>query len=231
MLETMVDFDVKHLVFSSTAAVYGNPATDRQLTEDDPTAPITPYGETKLAAERLINWVAQAHDLTYTILRYFNAAGADASLKIGQEKQHYTHLIPLATRAALGLGDPVTIYGDDYPTPDGTCVRDYIHVSDLARAHILAATHLLDKGDSLTLNLGTSRGSSVREVLAGVDALHQTPFERGLRRAGDPAVLIADSSRAQAELGWRAERSLEESIRSDFFFRQNASDRPHIAWE
>ena len=224
LLSCMIDAGVSNLVFSSTAAVYGNPDTNKPLTEDAPTAPINPYGASKLAAEQLITWAATAHGLNTAILRYFNAAGADASLTIGLEKPHQTHLIPLATRAALGLEGPVEIYGDDWPTPDGSCIRDYIHVSDLSNAHLLAANYLLSEQDPLLLNLGTTHGSSVKEVLAAVDALLPVPYRIGARRPGDPAVLIADATRAQNILGWHAQRTLADIVSSDLAYRQTQMD-------
>ncbi|MCL2606579.1 MAG: UDP-glucose 4-epimerase GalE [Coriobacteriia bacterium] len=220
LLAVMLDAGVKNFVFSSTAAVYGDSDLSKPLSEDGPAAPINPYGTSKLAAEQLIQWASKAHGLNYAILRYFNAAGADDSLEIGLEKPKYTHLIPLAVRAALGLQDAIKIFGDDWPTPDGSCIRDYIHVSDLSDAHLRAADYLLREQKSLLVNLGTAQGSSVKEVIAAVDKIRPCPYQVTGRRAGDPAVLIADSTRAKQLLGWQPKRSLHDIVKSDFCFRE-----------
>ncbi|MDR1775695.1 MAG: UDP-glucose 4-epimerase GalE [Actinomycetes bacterium] len=220
LVESMLAAGVNTLVFSSTAAVYGEPTLTRPLREDDPLAPINPYGATKRAAEELIAAAGAAHGLNYAILRYFNAAGADSSGDLGLNKPHLTHLIPLATRAALGMGPALTVYGTDWPTPDGTCIRDYIHVSDLTAAHLLAAEHLMDAGGSLTLNLGTNTGSSVLQVIDAVGTYSPCPYVTGPRRAGDPAQLVADSTRARSVLGWEPVRSLDDIVRSDFYYRK-----------
>jgi len=219
LLEAMVEFGVKNVVFSSTAAVYGEPKTP-ECHEDDPTEPINPYGETKLACERMIKWVAAAHGLNYCIFRYFNVAGADASLEIGLDKDQLTHLIPIIMQAALGLRDKLSIFGSDYDTPDGTCIRDYIHVSDLAQAHVLGAEYILSKGSSLLVNLGSGTGFSVKEVVDAALELFDVPYEYAKRRAGDPAKLIADISRARALLGWEPQRDLRCILQSDYDFRR-----------
>lgn len=201
LLGAMLAADVKRIVFSSTAATYGEPEK-QPIEETDPTNPTNPYGESKLAFEQAMRWYDQAYSLRYASLRYFNAAGATELC--GEDHDPETHLIPIALQAAAGTRDYVEIYGDDYPTDDGTCVRDYIHVVDLARAHILAL-HALDQGSRI-YNLGCGgAGYSVRQV---IDATRQVtgkdvPLRVGSRRAGDPAVLIASSERIRRDLGWQ----------------------------
>ncbi|WAS90731.1 UDP-glucose 4-epimerase GalE [Nannocystis punicea] len=201
LLDAMVDVGVHRLVFSSTAAVYGEPEA-QPIDETAATRPTNPYGETKLALERAFAWYERAYGLRSASLRYFNAAGASA--RCGELHDPETHLIPLVLQVALGRAPYVTVYGDDYPTPDGTCVRDYIHVVDLARAHVLALS-AVDRG-SCVYNLGCGGpGYTVRQV---VDVAREVtgapiPVRLGPRRAGDPAILVASSSRIQRELGWR----------------------------
>jgi UDP-glucose 4-epimerase len=219
LLEALVQYDIRRLVFSSTAAVYGQPE-DGVCREDDPTSPINPYGETKLACEKMIHWVAAAHDMQYCIFRYFNVAGADASLEIGLDKDQLTWLVPLIMQTALGLREKFYIFGDDYNTPDGTCVRDYIHVTDLARAHVLGAEYLMNSDRSLTANLGSGSGYSVKEVLDAALELFEFPYEYGERRPGDPDKLVADTSRAREVLGWRPELDLNSMLESDYNFRR-----------
>jgi UDP-glucose-4-epimerase GalE len=232
LLDAMKTAGVGRLVFSSTAAVYGEPSGNAPLREDTPLSPINPYGETKVACEEAIAAAGAAWGLRAVALRYFNAAGADASLRLGLEKPSYSHLVPLATRAALGQGPALTVCGDDYPTPDGTCIRDYVHVADLSAAHLLAGEYLAGGGSSVTLNLGTKRGSSVREVIAAVDALTPTPlpWSAGSRRAGDPAVLVADATRARQTLGWEARRNLDDIVRSDYDFRAMETPLAQRLW-
>ncbi len=219
MLEAMVDCGVRNVVFSSTAAVYGEP--DEPIChEDDPTKPINPYGETKLACEQMIKWVAAAHSLNYCILRYFNVAGADSTLEIGLNKDQLTHLIPLIMQTALGQRDKFYIFGNDYPTHDGTCIRDYIHVTDLARAHVLGAQHILENDESLLVNLGSGKGFSVAEVVNAAQALFDFDYEYAPRRAGDPAKLIASNQRAADLLGWEPSLSLDDIIKSDYAYRR-----------
>ncbi len=204
LLEAMQKAAVRHFIFSSTAAVYGEPV-QVPITEDHPRAPTNPYGATKLAVERLLADVSHASDMTCSILRYFNAAGADASGNIGERHQPETHLIPLVLQVATGERDSIRIFGNDYPTPDGTCLRDYIHVSDLTSAHLLALEALLDGGGNSTYNLGNSTGYSVKQIIEAARAItgHPIPAITEARRAGDPAVLIADSGRIRTELGWQ----------------------------
>jgi UDP-glucose 4-epimerase len=200
LLDAMREVDVSRIVFSSTAAVYGEPAR-QPIKESDPTGPTNPYGETKLAFERALHWYAGAYGLRYVSLRYFNAAGATAAR--GEWHHPETHLIPLVLQVAAGTRPSVQVYGDDYPTRDGTCVRDYIHVVDLARAHILALAHLKER--SAVYNLGCGgEGHTVKEVVECARAVtgKDIPLKIAPSRAGDPAVLIASSNRIKQELGW-----------------------------
>lgn len=206
VLKAMRACSVQRLVFSSTAAVYGQPdvASLEPLPETLPTQPINPYGDSKLAAERMIAASARAFGLQAVALRYFNACGADPEGEIGEAHQPESHLIPLAIEAALGLGPALTVFGQDFPTLDGTCIRDYIHVADLARAHVLALD--VDPGTDgfVAMNLGTGRGFSVLEVVEAVGRAvgRPVPYAVGVRRAGDPACLVARPDRARAHLGW-----------------------------
>ncbi len=219
MLEALIENNIKNVVFSSTAAVYGDPAIP-ECSEDDATIPINPYGETKLACENMIKWAAQAHDLNYCILRYFNVAGADSSLEIGLDKDQLTHLVPLIMQTALGIRDKFYVFGDDYDTIDGTCVRDFIHVTDLAQAHVLGAEYILSKGESLLANLGSGSGYSVKQVLDTARELFEVPYEISPRRPGDPAKLIADTSRIKSILGWEPKLDIKAIIKSDYEFRK-----------
>jgi UDP-glucose 4-epimerase len=219
MLETMRDFKIKNVVFSSTAAVYGDVKKDLCL-EEDPCAPINPYGETKLASEKMIQWVCKAYDMNYCIFRYFNVAGADESLEIGLKRDNLTHIIPITVQTALGIRPSMIVFGNDYPTEDGTCIRDYIHVADLAYAHVLGAKYICDNHVSLTLNLGSNNGFSVLDVIKEVEKYHPVKYTFGPRRAGDPAKLIASSTKAKEILGWIPKRSLADIIRTDIEFRK-----------
>ena len=203
LLDAMVDAGVRDIVFSSTAATYGDPIED-PISEGHPQLPINPYGETKLVVEKTLKWYAGAYGLRYAALRYFNAAGADPDGEIGEDHTPESHLIPLAIEAAMGRRPMLDLYGTDYPTPDGTAVRDYIHVRDLAEAHRLALAALRQGTPSLHLNLGTGRGHSVREVIAAVGraAGRPVPFREVARRAGDPPSLVADPRRAKELLHW-----------------------------
>jgi UDP-glucose 4-epimerase len=203
LLDAMRESGVGQLVFSSTAAVYGEPVK-QPIEECDPTQPTNPYGDTKLAFERALQWYAGAYGLSSVSLRYFNAAGATECN--GERHAPETHLIPLVLQAAAGVRSEVTVFGDDYPTPDGTCIRDYIHVADLARAHVLALTALDQPGTCRAYNLGCSgNGYSVREVIDAAARVtdRDIPVSIAPRRAGDPAVLVASSERISTELGWR----------------------------
>lgn len=213
LLDAMLDADVRHIVFSSSCATYGTP-DDVPITEASPQRPINPYGDSKLFIERALHWYALAYGLNWAALRYFNAAGADPDGEIGEDHQPETHIIPLIMQAALGKRDHFDIYGTDYATPDGTAIRDYIHVTDLADAHVLALQHLIRGGQSLALNLSAGRGYSIRQVIAEVERVSQlkVPVQEVPRRPGDPAVLIGDPKRANEILGWRAIRSGLDSI-------------------
>lgn len=208
LLGAMREARVGNIVFSSTCAVYGVPEK-LPISETTAKLPLNPYGDTKLAIERALNWYAGAYGMRYIALRYFNAAGADPDGEIGENHDPETHLIPLVLRAALGVGKPVEIYGTDYPTPDGSAVRDYIHVTDLADAHLRALGHLAADGDSAALNLGTGSGSSVREVIAAVERVggRKVPHHEVARRPGDPPELVADPALARATLGWQPRHS------------------------
>jgi UDP-glucose 4-epimerase len=204
MLDAAIEAGVKHFIFSSTAAVYGN-AGDTPVRENAPTAPMSPYGNSKLMSEIMLHDVGRAHPLRFVVLRYFNVAGADPKGRTGQATPAATHLIKVACETALGRRPKMDVFGTDYPTPDGTCVRDYIHVSDLVRAHLAALAHLRRGGTSTTFNCGYGHGHSVFEV---VDAVRRAsgrdfPVEIAGRRAGDPASVIADASRIQTTLDWR----------------------------
>jgi UDP-glucose 4-epimerase len=203
VLEAMVAVGVPHFVFSSTAAVFGNPE-ETPITESHPTGPINPYGETKLAVERALPHYERAYGLRSIALRYFNAAGADPDGELGEDHAPEQHLIPRAIDAALGR-DSFQVFGDDYDTPDGTCLRDYVHVTDLATAHLLALDALRAGAPSTRYNLGNGRPTSVRGVLDAVKRVsgREVPFTMGPRRAGDPAVLYASSDRIKRDLGWR----------------------------
>ncbi len=194
---------VKHAVFSSTAAVYGMPERS-PIPENLPYAPINPYGESKVMTEHLLDWFDKIHGVRSVILRYFNAAGGDPQGRAGERHEPETHLIPLLLMAAQS-GKPVILFGEDYPTPDGTCIRDYIHVTDLAQAHILAVEYLLGGGTSNKFNVGTGSGFSIRQVMDSVERVtgKKVPYQVGPRRDGDPPELVADSSRLKATLGWK----------------------------
>lgn len=203
LLQCAVEGGVKHFIFSSTAAVYGEPRHS-PVSEDDPKDPINPYGRSKLMVEWMLADTAKAHPLRYTALRYFNVAGADPRGRSGQSTDNATHLIKVAVQAALGLRGGMDVFGTDYPTPDGSCLRDYIQVSDLARAHMEALRRLRAGGGSITCNVGYSRGYSVLEVIETVKRVSGVDFEVRLagRRAGDPASIVAANERVRRELGW-----------------------------
>lgn len=203
LLQAMQRHGVGKLVFSSTAAVFGNPVSER-IDEDHPKAPINSYGASKLMVERMLQDAASAYGLRSVALRYFNAAGASPEGDIGESHQPETHLIPNAVRAALGAGPALKVFGDDYPTPDGTCVRDYVHVDDLAQAHELALEYMAANEGAHAFNLGNGQGFSVRGVIEATSRVvgNPVPFELAPRRTGDPAVLVASSERARSVLGW-----------------------------
>lgn len=204
LIEAAVKGGVKHFIFSSTAAVYGNPQSV-PVAEDAPTVPMSPYGSSKLMTEIILRDTGMAHDLRHVILRYFNVAGADPKMRTGQSTPLATHLIKVAVQTALGLRPKMQVFGTDYPTPDGTCIRDYIHVSDLVAAHSDALAYLRKGGDSVTLNCGYGRGFSVLEVIDTVKRVSGVDFEVELapRRPGDPARIVAAADRARKMLNWR----------------------------
>ncbi|ENK1242696.1 UDP-glucose 4-epimerase GalE [Clostridium botulinum] len=203
LLHVMKTHNVKYIVFSSTAATYGEPGKIPIL-ENDGTIPTNPYGESKLAVEKILKWCDKAYGIKYTSLRYFNAAGAHINSKIGENHNPETHLIPIILDVALGKREKIIIFGEDYPTKDGTCIRDYIHVSDLASAHLLALERLKNGGDSSIYNLGNEKGFSVKEIIEATKKItgKEIKSEIGKRRSGDPAILIASSKKAKEELNW-----------------------------
>lgn len=215
LLETCVKYGVRRFIFSSTAAVYGVP-DGGVASEGSALAPINPYGTSKLMSEWMLRDIAAAHGMKYVALRYFNVAGADPLARMGQRTPEATHLIKVACQAALGMRENVTIYGTDYPTPDGTGVRDYIHIEDLASAHLSALAYLENGGESIAMNVGYGRGSSVREVLEVVQKVSgiQLDIVAAERRAGDPAMLVAHADRIKALTGWQPRfNSLETIVR------------------
>ena len=213
LLEAMRACEVGRIVFSSTCATYGIPA-ELPIHEATPQAPVNPYGFTKLAVERMLKDFEAAYGLRWIALRYFNAAGADPEGELGEEHDPETHAIPLAIMAALGKEPAFSVFGEDYPTPDGTAIRDYIHVSDLAQAHVLACEHLARGGESTALNLGTGQGTSVREIVRAVEAAtgRPVPVVAAPRRAGDPPCLYADGASARRVLGWSPAYSALDKI-------------------
>ncbi|MGL6064819.1 MAG: UDP-glucose 4-epimerase GalE [Fusobacteriaceae bacterium] len=213
LLRHMKENNISKIVFSSTAATYGEPE-NVPILETDRTLPTNPYGETKLAVEKMLKWSDEAYGIKYTALRYFNVAGAYETGEIGEDHAVETHLIPIILQVALGKREKISIYGDDYPTEDGTCIRDYIHVMDLADAHIKALERLENGGTSTVYNLGNGEGFSVKEVIESVRKVtkHPIPAEISPRRAGDPAVLIASSEKAMKELNWKPKYNTIEKI-------------------
>ena len=222
LLEAMQQAGARYFIFSSSAAVYGEPERT-PITESHPCTPTNPYGTTKLTVEQILRDVSQATGLKYCNLRYFNAAGADRSGTIGERHEPETHLIPLVLQVATGERASIKIFGEDYPTPDGTCLRDYIHVSDLTQAHLLALEALLRGGSNATYNLGNSTGYSVKQIIGAARRItgHEIPSISADRRAGDPAVLVADSSLVRKRLGWRPRyENIEEIIQSAWVWHQ-----------
>lgn len=215
LLNAVVDAGVRQFVFSSTCAVYGIPES-LPVREDSPCKPVNPYGDSKLFFERALAAYDHAYGLKSVRLRYFNAAGADAEGRTGELHDPETHLLPLALECAAGLRTHLDVYGHDYETPDGTCIRDFTHVSDLASAHAKAVDYLTNAGSSCTINLGTGKGHSVNDVISTVERVSKLPVNvrKVDRRAGDPPVLVADVSRAAALLDWRAVHSLEDMVQS-----------------
>lgn len=216
LLNVLKKYNVKNIVFSSTAAVYGEPKRT-PIHENDDTIPTNPYGESKLAIEKLLKWASNSGDINYIALRYFNAAGAHESGIIGEDHEPETHLIPIILDVAMGKREKIVVYGDNYNTPDGTCIRDYIHVMDLVEAHILALDRLKQNGQSGIYNLGNGKGFSVKEVIKCAQEVtgRDIPLEIGDRRPGDPAVLVASSEKALNELNWKPRYFCLEKIIQD----------------
>jgi UDP-glucose-4-epimerase GalE len=222
LLNAALAAGVKKIIFSSTCAVYGEPAKI-PIAEDTPRQPVNPYGVSKLFVELALEAYDRAYGFRYASLRYFNAAGADESGEIGELHEPETHLIPLALRAAAGQGPALQVFGSDYPTPDGTCIRDYIHVTDLADAHVKALDHLAAGKPSFAANVGTGRGDSVQEVLAMIEGVtgNKVPRRVVARRPGDPPALVADPRKAQELLHWKASRSLRDIIATAWNWMQS----------
>jgi len=225
LLEAMRHETIPHLVFSSTAAVYGNPKV-LPVSESAELGPENPYGESKLLVEKILPWFDQAHGLKSVALRYFNAAGADFDGTMGEDPRYAQNLIPLVLKAATGRAPSIKVFGSDYPTPDGTCIRDYIHVIDLGRAHLAALDYLRGGGKNEIVNLGTGRGASVNEVLAAAEkaAGHPIPVERVGRRAGDPVSVYADNRKAREVLGWSPKYGLTEIVDSAWRWQSTHPD-------
>lgn len=216
LLEVMQQYSVKEIVFSSTAAVYGEPAVI-PITENEPTNPTNPYGESKLMMEKMMRWCEEAYGIRYVSLRYFNVAGARSTTEIGEDHTPETHLIPIILQVALGQREHISVFGDDYATPDGTCIRDYVHVEDLIDAHLLALNYLSRQGESIILNLGSSQGFSVHEMIKEAREVtgHPIPAVVAPRRAGDPSTLVASSEKARSILGWEPSRTTIKTILQD----------------
>jgi UDP-glucose-4-epimerase GalE len=224
LLNTAMDRGIRYFVFSSSCAVYGTPAKV-PITEDNARQPINPYGISKLFFENALEAYGSAYGLRYAILRYYNAAGADESGEIGELHDPETHLIPLTLAATSSEGAELSVFGDDYPTPDGTCIRDYIHVNDLAEAHVLALQKLMQDPSSFALNLGTGEGNSVLDVIQTVEQVTGRSVRRRIipRRRGDPPALVADASRAYQLLGWAPKRDLVDVVASAWQWKQTAT--------
>ena len=226
LMAAAVAAGVKKFVFSSTAAVYGN-TSDKPIGEDAPLGPLSPYGSSKQLTEVMLRDVAAAHDMRYVVLRYFNVAGSDPAMRHGQSTANATHLIKVAIQTALGMRSHMEIFGTDYPTPDGTCVRDYIHVTDLIAAHMLALNHLDEGGESMVVNCGYGHGYSVSEVIETVRQVSGKPVNTLVapRRAGDPVAIVADSTRIRSRLGWQPRHDdlatiVEHSLRWESMLRE-----------
>jgi UDP-glucose 4-epimerase len=216
LLEVMMEFGIKNIVFSSTAATYGEQKV-MPITEEMPTLPTNAYGETKLTMEKIMKWCESAYGLKYVSLRYFNVAGARSTGEIGEDHHPETHLIPVILQVALGQREYISVFGDDYDTEDGTCIRDYIHVEDLIDAHILALSYLQNGGESTIVNLGSGKGFSVKEMVETAREVtgHEIPAKVVPRRSGDPSKLIASSEKAKKVLGWNPQRTSIKQIMED----------------
>jgi UDP-glucose-4-epimerase GalE len=225
LLNTALKTNVRYFIFSSTCAVYGVPSKV-PITEETVRQPVNPYGASKLFFENALDAYSKAYGLGFVSLRYFNAAGADESGEIGELHDPETHLIPRALGVAAGLWPELEIYGDDYPTPDGTCIRDFIHVNDLVEAHVLALQYLIAGGESTALNLGTGIGYSVKEIVSTVETVTGRPIPKRFssRRPGDPAVLIADASRAEQRLHWKPCRNLQQIVSTAWKWVQHSRE-------
>ena len=217
LLEAMLENDVKKIVFSSTAATYGEPVYT-PIDENHPQLPINPYGQTKLMIERIMDDYDKAYGLKSVRLRYFNVAGADSEGRVGEWHTPETHLVPNILKSSFGDGKTFEMYGDDYDTKDGTCVRDYINVEDLAQAHILALKYLNNGGETNFFNLGTQEGTTVKEVFDVCEQVigKSIPVKKMPRREGDPAILVADNTKAKNELGWEPKNSFEHSVKTAY---------------
>jgi len=228
LLEVMLKNNVKHFIFSSTAAVYGEPKSSL-ITESHPLAPVNPYGRSKWMVEEMLKDFAKSDGLRYAVLRYFNAAGADQSARLAERHEPESHIIPTIFQVLLGQRHDMMVFGHDYPTADGTCIRDFIHVTDLCQAHLLALQVLLNKGDHIICNLGTGRGYSVLEVIQSVSKVlgKRIPFKFGPRRLGDVAILVADATRAQQLLQWAPQYSDLDTI-VDHAFRAYISHHQRL---
>jgi UDP-glucose 4-epimerase len=213
LLEVMKEYDVKNIVFSSTAATYGEPE-ESPIRETTPTNPKNPYGESKLMMEKMMKWCDNAYGMRYVALRYFNVAGAKSDASIGEDHDPETHLVPIILQVALGQREALAIFGDDYDTPDGTCIRDYVHVEDLIAAHILALEYLKAGNESNVFNLGSNNGYSVKKMLEAARKVTQKeiPAKVAPRRAGDPSTLVASSEKAKEILGWEPNYTTIEEI-------------------
>jgi len=222
LLSSMMEYGVKHIVFSSTAATYGEPIRI-PIDETHPTNPINPYGEAKLMMEKVIDWTSKAHELTYVSLRYFNVAGAHPSGEIGESHDPETHLIPIILQVPNKQREKLSVFGNDYDSKDGTCIRDYIHIEDLVEAHVLAMEYLLKGNESNLFNLGSGDGYSIYEMIEAAKAAtgEEIPFELAERRAGDPAVLIASNSKAKEILNWTPKHTdVKDIIKSAWNFHK-----------
>jgi UDP-arabinose 4-epimerase len=229
LMNACLDCGVRFIIISSSCAAYGVPETS-PISEKTVPAPINPYGLSKLIVDQMLHAYSIAYKLNYVALRYFNAAGANTEANLVEDHDPETHLIPSALHAVVGIRDFLEIYGDDYPTPDGTCIRDYIHVSDLAAAHVSALNYLMGGGNSCVINLGSGRGYSVMEIIKTIQNItgQEIPLAIRGRRPGDPPVLIADSSLAQSLLGWQAKRTLEEMVQSAWIMTNRVAKEQKI---
>lgn len=231
LLEAAMEVGVPRFIFSSTAALYGEPR-ETPITEEHPLIPINPYGWSKLMGEQLLRDAATAYGIRFVAFRYFNAAGADPGAGLGEDHHPETHLIPLAVQAAMEMRDELKVFGTDYETRDGSCIRDYVHVLDLVDAHLRGLEYLEAEGESLSVNLGTEVGTSVLEVLEAVERVTglPVPHSLALRRPGDPATLVASNKLAKKVLDWEPKRDLDEMIRNAYdFFRQHPGGYPEVA--